>query len=358
MSLTADQISSLINKYTPVIWVHPDEQYFPCSIDWLIQHSTLVDFNDNTLLTPVTQRDLYNIAKKYGFGRRADGDVVLSFNHQLYKGQTPLDSVPCYAISRIRGDKLYITYIFLYAYNGEYWIVGIAPAGMHPGDVEHMTAEIDIDSGALLRMFYGSHGTVDGTWVNAKDIEFLYDHPVAYQALHGHGMYPKNGTVFRSAGFTNDHLGDGFLWSPKAIEFVDMTDPRFDIDTMGWTVYNSRIGGYPDKPNTEGITGLPDKSWMHDIDNPDPAAYKPQSIYSPTSSRYGYVAKMIGNFALIYVTVYMVLKLVSKIVPSDHRNMCTYTKTQHIVAIVVAFVAWRYFVKFGTYLINRFTPGE
>ena len=109
---------ALINRFTPAVWIHPDEKYFPCSIDWLLSHSKLIDFNEKSVIAPVSQIDLYNTAKKYGFGRQADGDVVLSFSDDMYVGETPVSSVPCYALVRETDTHIYITYIFLFAYNG------------------------------------------------------------------------------------------------------------------------------------------------------------------------------------------------------------------------------------------------
>ena len=109
-------MEQLIKKYSPIVYINSEEKYLPCSIDWMLKYSTLVDFNTNTKTTSPSHRDLYNIAQKYNFERRGEGDVVLSYDSDVFKGQTPLSDVPCYAFSRETEDKIYITYMYVYKY--------------------------------------------------------------------------------------------------------------------------------------------------------------------------------------------------------------------------------------------------
>lgn len=347
-------IDDLIKKYSPIVYIHPDEKYYPCSIDWLLRYSTLIDFNLNTRISPVTQKDLFDTAQRYDFQRRADGDVILSFDKEVFKGEHPLSSVPCYAYSRIMQDgKIQIQYIFLFAYNGEYLIAGLENAGYHPGDIEHITAELS-STGELLRIFYSAHGTKDGKWLNAKNVTFEDGHPVAFNALNGHGLYPTLGLVYRLGGFANDHLDKGLRWEPEVNIFYSRTDNRFNIDTMGWTVFNSRIGGSPDKPNTEGITGLPDKAWMQYGDNPDEGFYDPPPIISQKSSKILDFSQDLIIFIIIYFLIATILlKLTSKIVKSEYFK---YTFKQHIITAILAFLIYLIYKKLGSSLIKKFIP--
>jgi hypothetical protein len=349
--------ADLINRYTPVIWLHKDEKYFPCSVDWLLEHSKLIDFNRGfDIAPPVTQLDLYNIAKQYNFQRAADGEVVLSFTPDLYKGQVPLSKVPCYALVRETADAIYISYIFVFAYNGEYSILGLGVAGMHPGDIEHITVEVNKATNQLSRVFFSAHGTKDGRWVQAEDVEFMDNKIVAYCALNGHGMYPHNGTVFRLGGVINDYLGQGTLWQPKAQEFFKVDSPSFDPKTMGFFAYNSRIGGPADRPNTEGITGIADKGWIQAIDNPDPSFYSPPRIFSPTVAHVSYIAKRIVGFAIVYYLMYKLLNFVAKYVNKSAGNKSTFTLKQHIVTILLAVVLYMLYKKVGLKILQKYAP--
>jgi len=295
-------MEELVNRFTPIVYMHPEEQFFPVSINWLLQRSELIDYNvsPNGIKSP-TNRDLYNIAQKYNFQTVKEGDIILSYNEYVYKGQIPMSEVPIYALYREKDGKKYITYIILFAYNGTYNIAGIAEVGDHPGDMEHLTVELNTDN-TLSRVFYSAHGVKDGRWVDAKDVLFENDKIVAYNALNGHGLYPHEGIAFRFGGFANDYLIKGQKWEPKAEIIHLKDDPKFNIDTMGWTVYDGRIGGKAIKGNTDGITGFPDKAWIKAIDNPDKTFYNPPSIIRKsnlyTSSTY--ILRVIIGYFIIY----------------------------------------------------------
>lgn len=320
-------MDNLVTKFTPIIYLHPEEKYYPVDVDWLLKNSELVDFNDNTRKQSPSQRDLYNIAEKYNFGPRKDGDVVLGFNPHIYRGQSPLSDVPIYALVREMNDKIYINYIIVFAYNGTYNIAGLAELGEHPGDIEHITVETTKD-GKLLRVFFSAHGTKDGRWVNAEDVESENGKIVAYNAVNGHGLYPHEGTAFRFGGAANDILIKGERWEPIAKQIYFRDNSNFNIDTMGWTVYNSRFGGSLDKPNTEGITGLPDKGWIINIDNPDITFYNPPHILvgklDKTYSIASYILRILGNYLGIYIIMMVV-----------HRGSLNLTMKEHLIIISV-----------------------
>ena len=300
-------MESLVAKFTPIIYMHPEEKYYPVDINWLLKSSTLKNFNDNTTIKSPTQRDLYNIAQKYNFQARKDGDVVLSFDPLSYRGQSPVSDVPIYALVREKNDKIYITYIILFAYNGTYNIAGLAEVGEHPGDMEHITVEASKD-GTLLRAFFSAHGVKDGRWVKAEEIEKENGKIVGYNAVNGHGLYPYEGTAFRFGGAANDILIKGEKWEPVSSIIYPKEDPRFNIDTMGWSVYNSRFGGSLDKPNTDGITGLPDKDWIEDIDNPDETFYKPPSILVEKVETTYSIFSFILKISALYLVMYFIIK--------------------------------------------------
>jgi hypothetical protein len=346
--------AELVKKFTPVLWLHSDEKYFPCSIEWMLANSTLKDFNTNTVISPVTHRDLFNIAQKYDFKRRADGDVVLHYPPDTFRGESPLSRVPCYALVREQGDFLYVTYLFIFIYNGEYNILGLAEAGGHPGDIEHITVEVRKSDGGLSRVFFSAHGTKDGRWVPASQLEYLNGKIVCYVALNGHGLYPHEGTVLRLAGVGNDQLDKGFLWEPRALEFFSRSNPSFNPDTMGFFVYNSRLGGSLKAPNTEGITGLPDKSWIQRINNVDPKFYNPPAIYSPKKSHVAYGGKRIARFALAYVLVFMLLNVVTRMYKGKFTS--PFGVKENAMTIVAAIVLYALYENIGYKLINKFAP--
>ncbi len=41
MLWTEDRLRQVIAQYTPVLYLHPDERYLPCSVDWYFERSQL-----------------------------------------------------------------------------------------------------------------------------------------------------------------------------------------------------------------------------------------------------------------------------------------------------------------------------
>ena len=172
----------LLKKFSPVIYFHSDEKYFPVNIDFLLKNSTLKNFSDNTTITSPSQLDLYTLAEKNNFKPMSDGNIVLSINPLIKYGQNPISDVPIYAIHRTKNDKIYLTYILLLAHNGPYNILNVTEVGSHPGDLEHITVELDKDE-KLSRVFYSAHGETDGRIVNAKDVPMENGKIVAFTIL-------------------------------------------------------------------------------------------------------------------------------------------------------------------------------
>lgn len=356
--LQDSKVQDIVDKWTPIVYFHSEEKYFPCSIEWILQHSTLVDYNDDTKKSPVTNRDLYENAKKYNFQGHNDGDVILSFDKSIYMGQS-LSDAPCYAIFRTKDNKNYITYIFLFAYNGEYDILGLTKVGMHPGDIEHITVETNNDN-QLLRVFYGAHGSTDGIWIKADDVPLENGKIVAYSALHGHGLYPKIGTVIRLYGLSNDYTDNGIKWTPKASIIYDKDNSSFNIDTMGWSVYYGRIGGSQEKGDTSGITGLADKGWFKNIDELDETYYSPPPLVSPNMSMFLKMVYNIFTFIALYILVYLLLIFVDRFIMDGKYiscdDTCRFKVTDHVITVIIVLVSMFSVSKLTKFIINKVAP--
>ncbi len=306
-------MTSLLDKYSPILYFNTNEKYYPCGIDWLLENSILIDHNTTpvTKIESPTNIDLYNIINKYPSGF-TDGTINISFDKELYKGQTPLNKVPCYGIIRQKEGKTYLTYIFLYAYNGEYNILNITNAGYHPGDAEHMTIELN-EKDEINRIFYGAHGKIDGRWISKSDVEFENDKPVAYVALNGHGLYPKVGTVFRMLGVSNDYLEKGIRWKPKVFEIYPINNPLYKKEEMYWAYFKGRLGGTLVKGDKSGISSLTSTPWFGqngtDIDILDELSYKPPQILSVQMVNSLSQVKNIGKIIFIYLLCLILYKI-------------------------------------------------
>lgn len=341
----------IINKYSPVIYFHPDERYFPISADFLLKNSTVKDFTDNQTIIHPTNRELYNISQKHNF-KYLEG-LILSFDEYIYKGEIPITKIPIYAIKRTINNLIYITYIVMFAFNGDYNILNIKKAGSHPGDLEHITLELDQNEN-LKRVYFSAHGNLDGRTVNASDIEYENGKIVAYCALNGHGFYPKSGFAFRIGGLANDYLAKGLRWTPTVSEIFSRTSPFFNIDTMGWTIYNGRIGGTLDKVNTEGVSGLIGKVWYgeegQDIDVFDPSKLSTPILFSEKTGNKLIILKDIIFFISVYLLSYLVLTINEKILKDKKYS---YISIQ-MITITVLLLLYYIYRKIAYYTISKF----
>lgn len=344
---------TIVDKWSPIVYLHSDEKYFPCSIDWINKNATLVDHNTTppTYISPVTNDDLYSVSKKYNFERRVGGDLILSIGKELYPGEQPIKNVPIYALIRSQNSKIYIIYTILFARNGEYSILGLANAGQHPGDIEQMVVELDENTGELLRVFYGAHSTYDRKWVDAKDVPMEDGKIVAYMALIGHGLYERPGTVFRKFGFANDYVEKGIKWQPKVKLIFPRDSPKYVPSEMGWTAFYGRFGGSTEKGDASGIVGPAEKQAIPDT---DASKYHPPAIFSSTTSKYLFILKDFVVLTIVYFIIFGTLRFVDKFViggaPGDYGFI------DHVVTIVIFYILFLTYKKVGGFLINKYVP--
>jgi len=250
-----------IARHVPDFYLHHDDRYLPCSAEYFMQHSELWGRHpdDGSTVVFATRGSL-------------SGAVLCQFqddypNHKLWMELNPdarlgqpldqLQDVPVYAhvkaiVSRQDTEKteaLEITYITLFAYNGDYEVIpGLYRTGAHDGDIEHITARVHPESGDLIAMWYNSHRGRDGEWRAAAEVPKssrtstsgsgstnnwctgLKRH-AAYIAKHGHGNYPSVGTVHRHFFLGNDRCSDtGPVWRPNTVVLLP---PHHEISESG-----------------------------------------------------------------------------------------------------------------------------
>lgn len=174
-------------------------------------------------------------------------------------------TTPLYVLTSEADGKIYIEYLYFYGFNGPFDIGPIQGASekvltdlrdLHESDLEHITIELDKNTKQLTRIYYGSHGSNEGFWLDAKSplIEWDGTHPIVYVAKNSHALYPKQGTYVRIFGMANDVTTRGQLWKAKLIRVYRDEDPRFDPKTMGWLYFSGKLGAH-------GIDSASGKPW-------------------------------------------------------------------------------------------------
>ncbi|KAF5822509.1 putative vacuolar protein sorting-associated protein [Helianthus annuus] len=201
------QVEALIQAYSPVIYFHPDEAYFPSSVDWFFQNGALlyekgkeseprpIQPDGSNLPQGGSNDDLYwlDLPKDDSSKERVKkGDLAHScayFHIKPMFGATFTD-IPLWIFYPFNGPARAKVGIFN---------VSLGKIGEHVGDWEHLTLRVSNYNGELKSVYFSEHS--GGQMIDASDIEFENGNkPVAYSSLHGHAFYSKPGLVLQGSG--------------------------------------------------------------------------------------------------------------------------------------------------------------
>ena len=253
----------LYYKFRPILYFNSAEKFFPSSIEYILENSTLTRGSDKTILLGLGKINTTNIGEfndKYdkdsnpssnpprsGYNLRINDIEDIHYGDNSFRTTTTkknlVNDVPIYVNTHnIDDSTLLIQYIFVYPYNGSQRILG-RNYGMHPGDIEHISVLVDKNKEKIIKIFFGAHKTgVDGQdmKVDDKNLQFIGDRPVVYIARSSHATYPyhkKGGWPVKSANkIYNDMVDDGGVhWYTEKIVVID--------DKTPWNTFRGNIGG-------------------------------------------------------------------------------------------------------------------
>jgi len=241
-------MENLVKKFAPIVYLHPNEQYFPCAIGNFLPYTEMIN-SDGTIVAKRGEINTENLVK---FSQETK-DPYLSVDKTFWPGQKDVENVPFYVRTVEHEEYIDISYIFLYAYNSGYFLGPIYLGGEHEADIEHLTVRVvkteDPDTSRILKIYYSAHGSPEGVWINASDIEMENGHPVGYIAKGSHAMYPKQGTWYRIMGFANDKTVKGMRWQGEPVI----------INDVDWKNYQGCFGG----PKPGNVSSLVRKTWWY-----------------------------------------------------------------------------------------------
>ena len=277
-------LSELLNKHRPILYLHSQEDYFPSTIQFILENSFLQKKDKTKLLNkPLSNSILYD---SYRGDLGKDTEIVLDPSSLKIGQKDTLNSVPIYGLAKIINNKTHLFYNFLYTYNGPKNVAGLRNIHAHFGDIEHITIVLNSDN-SISELFYAAHSSSEGRWLKPKDVTFEGDRPIVYVAKYSHASYPKEGVVFRFFGFGNDYTNKGIKWDPQVVILYEDTDTvNFNKNTMGWMYYGGDIG-------YDGVDSLALKDYIKEGDSRD---NKPFPIISYNKFKF----KQILFFTIIF----------------------------------------------------------
>jgi hypothetical protein len=275
LTVTLDQIAC----FAPMIKFHPKEQYFPCSIEYLLAQAQLVQTN-NGAFTPVVQNPTQaDLATYYTDNYR------VFINPQQFHGQLPdahgTINAPMYVAVQVPADRTYVdlTFILLFAYQGpqtgrtielgKIFTEGkvnfqLPHYGEHQGDIETVSVRVTPDLAQAMLVRLEAHG--HSTYYGVDELDFADGHPIVCSVLNSHGTYNGRGKMPANDWFQVethapfvafiDMIGqESYQWCPFApqnlqIVGLDAQGNPINRDQL-WAKFQGQIGA----PQDNGFAG-------------------------------------------------------------------------------------------------------
>lgn len=226
-----------LETYAPRVWLHPDEEYFPSSVEFAFGHMTR--FQDDQ-----SQHWIRSTA-----ALESPSDTL-----DFFAGD--LAGAPVYAFYADKGGGVVdLVYFFWFPYNRGKSVVDTI-WGNHVGDWEHITVRLlrQPDESLLPQQVYLSAHSFGGAYGWDEVERHAETHPVVYAAWGSHGLWSAPG----------DHvymtIGEEVLGVCVTIVCADLTDET--AAGIAWDTWE-RVAGF-DYGAKEGLGGESWPVWMSD----------------------------------------------------------------------------------------------
>lgn len=262
------QIEALIQAYSPLMYLHPNEVYLPSSVKWYFSNGALLYQKGEESKPVAIDPSGSNLPQ----GGNNDGAYWLDLpadttNKERVKKGDLKNSKANFHIKPMFGATFTDIQIWIfYPFNGpsraKLGLINIplGKIGEHVGDWEHVTLRISNFNGELTKMYFSQHS--GGKWVDSSELEFQSgkNKPIAYSSLNGHALYAKPGLVLQgggSIGIRNDtaksdkvfdlglgfeivavagggdYLGNSIVTEPPWLNYMRHWGPSIDYDIQG-----------------------------------------------------------------------------------------------------------------------------
>ncbi|KAG2501239.1 hypothetical protein HYH03_001046 [Edaphochlamys debaryana] len=237
----------ILAKFAPVLYLHPEDQHRPCSVEWFIERSILHYYPGGVKgtadLDELAQSE-YTVRKLREKGHVTQEELLvvqsevehpdnlsITVSPEHYGGceEDALSDVPIYVHAKLVVDErtgtpeaYEINYITFYSFNGFYHLPAGLPlfkTGHHVGDWEHMTVRLHANSLELQGVWYNAHRNIEGEWCPAAQVpRSPCGRLLGFVAINGHGIYPTAGTIPRLFLIANDRTSaEGPVWAPRRL---------------------------------------------------------------------------------------------------------------------------------------------
>ncbi|GKC63586.1 putative vacuolar protein sorting-associated protein 62 [Tanacetum coccineum] len=185
---TIEQIKVMITAFAPLVYFHPDEEFFPSSVTWF--------FNNGAQVFDPSPHAIINDGEFLPRNGTIDDSFLdLPFDQSLkYKVKRgSLSDAVAYIHAKPAPTFTDIVIWLYYPFNGGSkfqvgpYTLNLGRIGEHVGDWEHIRLRIENYSGVLQSIYLSQHAK--GEWIPADKFEYINGRPVVYASLHDHAHY-------------------------------------------------------------------------------------------------------------------------------------------------------------------------
>jgi len=224
------QDSSLEEEYAPIFFFEKEEQCYPVSVEYHIDHATLFQFTGNDpveINSDVTMEELGGYTTEQYESLYLDNTIGTTKDDNIindYSNQKITLGFTVYAHT-IHGadDTTIIQYWLFYAFNK-------GDLNQHEGDWE--LVQVVLRQGSPVELMYSQHHS--GQKTSWNQAEKTGTHPHVYVARGSHANYftSYSGTL----GVASDHVGaNGFILKPVQYTIID-------LETQTWLPFKGMWG--------------------------------------------------------------------------------------------------------------------
>lgn len=198
--LNKAELEELIAKYGPILKLHKDEIYDNSSVEWFLEHCSLVDSKSGTSLSHPEVNDLPQVGYEAGRywleleagAKRGDFSTAKAYVRARWTQGMTYTDLQFWFFSPYNGPGRAHLNSLLWdtvAHSGN---VDLAPFGEHFGDWECCIIRVDNKGKHVLEIILSQHGVsvpFKGSEI-PKSFQLVGgSHPVIYSSLNGHALY-------------------------------------------------------------------------------------------------------------------------------------------------------------------------
>ncbi|CAL0326327.1 unnamed protein product [Lupinus luteus] len=247
------QIDAIMKLYSPLLILHPDEEFYPSSVNWFFSNGALLYTKGQESKPIRIETNGTNLPQ----GGNNDGEYWIDLpvdnenKDRVRKGD--LKSARCYVhVKPMYGSTftdlaLWAFYPFNGAARAKFKFIKnieLGKIGEHVGDWEHVTLRVSNFNGQLWQMYFSQHSK--GTWLDASQLEFkVGNKPNAYSTLHGHASYPHVGLTLQGkdgVGVKDDTEQSIFVFNLATYELISAEYLGPAVIEAPWLDFNKKWG--------------------------------------------------------------------------------------------------------------------